>query len=81
MHYKNGRKAEIGDKVVGKTASGDPIAGIIVDAYPGTDSCNVQVVPLPTPTYCCTAGEMLHVDDALQLQPSVPGPPREAVKS
>ena len=45
MHYKNGREAKNGDKVVllstyGPSTYGPPMIGILYDAVAGNDFCN-----------------------------------------
>lgn len=51
MHYRNGREAKNGDKVVmlGGYGSG-PVAitaiGILYDAVPGNDHCNGHIAPI-----------------------------------
>ena len=64
MHYRNGREAKNGDKIVflgysdGKVAS----VGILADAVPGNDYCNGKIVPVPTEDTACLC-DCLHVDD------------------
>ena len=64
MHYKNGREVKIGDRVVG-LENGVPKAGIVVETLPGSDACNIAIVPLPD-YICCShqSKEFLHVEDA-----------------
>ena len=71
MHYRNGRPVNVGDHVVGKDASGGPLAGIVGAAFPGTTSCNIRVYPLRDMSYA-TASDCLHVEDAVPTVPSVP---------
>ena len=73
MHYKNGRPVNLGDKVVGLDCGGNLVAGTVVTANAGATSCNVQVVPPGVPTLYATAGELLHVEDALQVTPPQAG--------
>ena len=40
MHYKNGREAKNGDKVVLLPSYGAPVIGILYDATAGNDLCN-----------------------------------------
>jgi hypothetical protein len=63
MHYKNGREAKIGDKILGKDSMGNPVAGILVSANAGSTTCNGNIVPFGSPTWCITLGDCLHVDD------------------
>jgi hypothetical protein len=63
MHYKNGREAKNGDKVVYLPEGGIPSAGILYNAVAGNDSCNGRIAvatpndPYPDLRYC------LHADD------------------
>ena len=69
MHYKNGREAKVGDHVVGRSYSG-PSSGVVVSAQAGSDTCNLQVLPVtPANLVCMTAKECLHIDDALPVDP------------
>lgn len=70
MHYKNGRKAEVGDKVIGLTYNkpGAQI-GIIASITPGQTTCNCSV-DLPSKTHWGTFEReytqldwLLHADD------------------
>lgn len=63
MHYANGKKAKVGDKIVGKDTSGNPLGGIVVDTMQGTDTCNLNVVLAGAQVYAVTSGECLLVDD------------------
>jgi len=65
MHYKNGREAKIGDKVVLIPSYGPPVIGILYDAIPGNDFCNGRIAPVsPTNPYP-NLKECLHLDDVL----------------
>lgn len=63
MHYKNGREAKNGDKVLVVPSYGAPYTGILYDAVAGNDFCNGRIAitsgndPLPNLKEC------LHVDD------------------
>lgn len=68
MHYKNGRKANNGDSVVGKSYNGH-YAGTLHSTNPGATSCNGQVaVPVPGGhrTECVTIGDIFHAEDAFK---------------
>lgn len=79
MHYKNGREAKNGDKVVltpewpkdanGKSI-GTPVVGILYDAQAGNDYCNGKLAITtpgdPTPNL----KECLHLDDVLKALPA-----------
>ena len=67
MHYKNGREAKNGDKVMwipDPKYGASPVVGILYNATAGQDYCNGQlafVLPSdPTPNL----KECLHLDDA-----------------
>lgn len=68
MHYRNGREAKNGDKVVmiGGYGSGEvhvTAVGVLFDAKPGNDYCNGGIAPTQTtPTGACLC-DCLHVDD------------------
>lgn len=72
MHYKNGREAKNGDKVMLIPTYGSPVVGILYDAQAGNDACNGRIAPVspsdPTPNL----RECLHIDDVLQVVPYVP---------
>lgn len=71
MHYKNGRVARNGDKVV-MIQNGRMYTGVLYDAVAGNDYCNGNLAPLPGSTYC-NLKECLHMDDAVAALPaSVP---------
>lgn len=67
MHYMNGRKAEIGDKVLGVDSGGNPITGVFVElASAESDTCNGYIIPtsvLFRERQIVTLKELLHVDD------------------
>lgn len=63
MHFKNGREAKNGDKVVMIPGYGSPVAGILYDAQPGNDNCNGRLaIPAPTDP-SVNLKECLHADD------------------
>lgn len=63
-HYKNGREIKAGDRVVCKHSyGGNIVAGTIVQIYPNTQTCNVQIVPDGSPRIAATASDCLHEDD------------------
>lgn len=72
MHYKNGREAKNGDKVVfipswkdgeGKTVIGSPMVGILYDAQAGNDFCNGKLAPMSPADACPNLKECLRLDD------------------
>jgi hypothetical protein len=65
MHYRNGREAKNGDKVVQLQMNGPVIigTGVLYDATPGNDYCNSHIAPTqPQPMGACMC-DCLHVDD------------------
>jgi hypothetical protein len=67
MHYKNGREAKNGDKVV-MIQGGRMYTGVLYDAQAGNDYCNGNIAPLPASTYA-NLKECLHMDDAIAAFP------------
>ena len=69
MHYKNGRLAKNGDKVVLIPSYGSPVIGVLYDAVAGNNTCNGRIAPIsysdPTPNLA----ECLHLDDVLKALP------------
>lgn len=63
MHYKNGREAKNGDKVVLITSSGVAVAGILYDAQAGNDYCNGRLAITSPNDPCPNLKECLHADD------------------
>lgn len=48
MHYRNGREAKNGDKIVQLTMDGKIEGmGVLYDAVPGNDFCNGMVAAIP----------------------------------
>lgn len=63
MHYKNGREAKNGDKVVLIPSHGPPVAGILYDAVGGNDYCNGRIAVTSSSDSCPNLKECLHADD------------------
>ncbi len=63
MHYRNGREAKNGDKIVQLSVEGGKINsyGILYDATPGNDYCNGNIAPINQTGSCMC--DCLHVDD------------------
>ena len=70
MHYRNGREARNGDKVVklgGYGTSAEIVAfGVLHSAVAGNDYCNGSIAPIVNDTGACIC-DMLHVDDLAEL--------------
>ena len=65
MHYRNGREAKNGDKIVRlNTATGQVEAfGVLHSATPGNDYCNGNIAVVQSANeYACMV-DCIHVDD------------------
>ena len=73
MHYRNGREAHNGDKIISLAAYGSgPVninaIGILFDAKPGSDYCNGRIAPvLGGPLVGACLCDCLHADDLADL--------------
>lgn len=63
MHYKNGREAKNGDKVVQVVEGQVAQAGILYDAVAGNDSCNGKIAITTQNDPYANLSQVLHVDD------------------
>lgn len=63
MHYRNGREAKNGDRVIQFSFDGGKVlgTGILYDAVAGNDYCNGNVAPIATPGACLA--DCIHADD------------------
>lgn len=68
MHYRNGREAKNGDKMVKLNDSGQIVAfGVLHSAVPGNDYCNGNIAVIQQPNdYACMV-DCLHVDDVAAI--------------
>ena len=65
MHYRNGREAKNGDKVVLLNGGKIAAVGVLYDAVPGNDYCNGYLAPIlggGVPSIACMV-DCLHADD------------------
>lgn len=69
MHYKNGREAKNGDKVVLLPSYGPPVIGLLYDAHAGNDHCNGKIAPISASDPMPNLKECLHLDDVLKALP------------
>ena len=70
MHYKNGREAKNGDKIMVIPASkygAVPQVGILYNAVAGNDFCNGQLAQISGNDLCPNLKDCLHIDDAFAL--------------
>lgn len=70
MHYRNGREAKNGDKIIGMLSGKVDAVGTLRDATPGNDYCNgyIQIGHEPSasdPIACMC--DCLHVDDVMAI--------------
>jgi len=65
MHYKNGREAKNGDKVMIVDGYSKGMVGILYDATPGNDYCNGKLAILSATPPCPNLKECLHLDDVV----------------
>lgn len=67
MHYRNGREAKNGDKIV-KLEGGKVVSfGVLHSAVPGNDYCNGNIAAIQPPNdYACMC-DCLHVDDVAEV--------------
>ncbi len=87
MHYKNGRPAANGDKIVlipewpkspeGKSM-GTPVVGILYDAVAGNDYCNGKIAVTRPNDVCPNLKECLHLDDVMEALKALLVVPAEA---
>jgi hypothetical protein len=63
MHYRNGREATNGDKIV-QLEGGKVVAfGVLHSAVPGNDYCNGNIAVIQSPQQYACMVDCLHVDD------------------
>ena len=63
MHYRNGREAKNGDKIV-QLEGGKVVAfGVLHSATPNNDYCNGYIATIQSQTQYACLVDCLHVDD------------------
>lgn len=68
MHYRNGREAKNGDKIVKLDSSGKVVAvGVLHSATPGNDYCNGNIAPIQHPQEGACMVDCLHIDDVAEI--------------
>ena len=67
MHYRNGREAKNGDRIIQLSTEGGKVlgTGILYDAVEGNDYCNGSFVPITNPGACLC--DCIHADDLADL--------------
>lgn len=65
MHYRNGREAKNGDKIVQLNIGTGQVEalGVLYSAEPGNDYCNGYIAPIQNPVAAACMCDCLHVDD------------------
>jgi hypothetical protein len=69
MHYRNGREAKNGDKIVRLNSSSGKIEafGVLHSATPGNDYCNGNIAVVQSAQeYACMC-DCVHVDDVADI--------------
>ena len=68
MHYRNGREAKNGDKIVKLDEEGKIVSfGVLHSATPGNDYCNGNIAVIqPAQDYACMV-DCLHIDDVAAI--------------
>lgn len=71
MHYRNGREAKNGDKIIQIGGYGTGVTvnavGVLYDAKPGNDHCNGSIAPIQNPATSACLCDCLHVDDLAEI--------------
>lgn len=69
MHYRNGREAKNGDKIIQlSSCSGEIVAaGVLHSATPGNDYCNGKIAPIQNADTGACMCDCLHIDDVAAM--------------
>ena len=69
MHYRNGREAQNGDKIVKLGISDGKIVSfeVLYGAVPGNDYCNGNIAPVQNPLDNACMVDCLHIDDVAAM--------------
>lgn len=71
MHYRNGREAKNGDKIIQIGGYGTGVhvnaVGVLYDAKPGSDHCNGSIAPIQASVTSACLCDCLHVDDVAAM--------------
>lgn len=63
MHYRNGREAKNGDRIVSLSNGQVDAFGVLHGAAPGNDWCNGNIAIVQSTTQHACLCDCLHVDD------------------
>lgn len=68
MHYRNGREAKNGDKIVSLKSNGQIEAfGVLHSATPGNDYCNGNIAVIQSANNIACMCDCLHIDDIVAM--------------
>lgn len=69
MHYRNGREAKNGDKIISLDMSTGQVNafGVLHSAVVGNDYCNGFIAPIQNPNQYACLMDCLHVDDVIAM--------------
>lgn len=67
MHYRNGREAKNGDRIVSLNGGSIEAFGVLHSAVPGSDYCNGSIAVIQQAAECACLCDCLHVDDVAAL--------------
>ena len=69
MHYRNGREAKNGDKIISLDMSTGQVNafGVLHSAVAGNDYCNGFIAPIQNPNQYACLMDCLHIDDVLAI--------------
>lgn len=68
MHYRNGREAKNGDKIIQLGDAAQIVAaGVLYDARPGNNYCNGSIAPIQQPVTGACLCDCIHVDDLAEI--------------
>jgi len=68
MHYRNGREAKNGDKIIQLGYEGKIVnVGVLFDATPGNDYCNGSIAPISATVAGACMCDCLHIDDVVAM--------------
>lgn len=67
MHYRNGREAKNGDKIISLASGKIESLGVLYGATPGNDYCNGLIAPIQNGIQGACMCDCLHIDDVLAI--------------
>jgi hypothetical protein len=78
MHYKNGREAKEGDKIISVDYQKRVQVGVVLDLIAGSDTCNATLIrPIGQP-WSVNLKDCYHAEDALAAIENVAKTPTSA---